>query len=404
MSAPLLLLALLGHAFLWVGFVNRIHGRAWPEWFLRGLMAACGVAFLLIPPAYALWVLPEGGLSLSTWASPAHAIRAGLPYLAVCWTAAAVHLSAWTWRHVLHRPTEALLHESVRPAELGAGGQMETVPFSPPEPPHHPLVYLPLNEILDVAVAERHLEIEHLPAALDGLSIVHLSDVHFTGRVARSWFRQVAECCNRLRPDLVALTGDVIDNMACLDWLPDTLGRLSAPGGVYFILGNHDWRRDWPRIRAAMCACGMISLSGRWLESPFRAARQRILLAGNELPWIVPAADMRSAPPPAREGGPLRILLSHSPDQLPWARHHQFDLMLAGHTHGGQIRFPLIGAVLTPSRVGVRYASGVFHEPPTVMHVTRGVSAELPVRWNCRPEIALLVLRAPVGKSQPRWG
>jgi predicted MPP superfamily phosphohydrolase len=66
---------------------------------------------------------------------------------------------------------------------------------------------------------------------------------------------------------------------------------------------------------------------------------------------------------------------------------------VAGHTHGGQICFPLIGPIHCPSWHGVKYASGVFVEPPTVMHVSRGVSSELPIRLNCRPEVTKLVLR-----------
>ena len=69
--------------------------------------------------------------------------------------------------------------------------------------------------------------------------------------------------------------------------------------------------------------------------------------------------------------------------------------MLAGHTHGGQVRLPWIGAIVAPSRHGVRYASGTFFEPPTVMHVSRGLSAEKPLRWNCAPELTKLTLRSP---------
>jgi predicted MPP superfamily phosphohydrolase len=69
--------------------------------------------------------------------------------------------------------------------------------------------------------------------------------------------------------------------------------------------------------------------------------------------------------------------------------------MLAGHTHGGQIRFPGIGAILAPSRYGVRYAAGTFHLPPVVMHVSRGISGLQPLRFNCLPELTKLVLLAP---------
>ena len=70
------------------------------------------------------------------------------------------------------------------------------------------------------------------------------------------------------------------------------------------------------------------------------------------------------------------------------------DLMLAGHNHGGHIQLPLVGPVFAPSRYGVFYACGTFHHEPTVMHVSRGISGHLPFRWNCRPEMVKLTLRA----------
>lgn len=71
-----------------------------------------------------------------------------------------------------------------------------------------------------------------------------------------------------------------------------------------------------------------------------------------------------------------------------------FDLMLAGHLHGGQFCIPLIGPMLLPSRKGVKFASGTFYTRPTIMHVSRGISAELPLRLNCEPELAQLVLHS----------
>jgi predicted MPP superfamily phosphohydrolase len=119
------------------------------------------------------------------------------------------------------------------------------------------------------------------------------------------------------------------------------------------------------------------------------------LMAGLELPWfgsypIVPAV---SAPSPSARSL-FRVLLSHTPDYLPWARQEQYNLMLAGHNHGGQIRLPGLGALITPSSYGSRYASGLYHEPPTLLHVSRGLSGLPPLRLNCPPEIALLVLQS----------
>jgi predicted MPP superfamily phosphohydrolase len=105
--------------------------------------------------------------------------------------------------------------------------------------------------------------------------------------------------------------------------------------------------------------------------------------------------------PTARADGPLlRVLLAHAPDQIDWAQRHQFDLMLAGHTHGGQIRLPLLGAIVAPSRLGTKFSAGTFYMEPTVMHVSRGVSGLTPLRWNCPPEITRLVLRCGTTDEQ----
>jgi predicted MPP superfamily phosphohydrolase len=88
------------------------------------------------------------------------------------------------------------------------------------------------------------------------------------------------------------------------------------------------------------------------------------------------------------------LLLSHTPDNIHWARTNNIDLMLAGHTHGGQWRFPVLGSVFVPSRYSRKYDCGVFWEPPTFLHVTRGISGREPLRWNCRPEVTWLMLRA----------
>jgi predicted MPP superfamily phosphohydrolase len=78
---------------------------------------------------------------------------------------------------------------------------------------------------------------------------------------------------------------------------------------------------------------------------------------------------------------------------MPWARRHQIDLMLAGHNHGGQIRLPLIGSILVPSRFSRRYDCGTFFEPPTLLHVSRGLGGQHPLRYNCRPEVTRITLR-----------
>ena len=153
-----------------------------------------------------------------------------------------------------------------------------------------------------------------LPPELDGFSIVHLSDLHYTGHLAKGFFEEMARISNDLSPDLVAITGDLVDKDCCIDWLPDTLGRLKARYGVYFIFGNHDLRVDWRRMLRVLDDCGLVYVGGRWLS--IDVSGQRMLLAGNERPWFKPAADPRTFPP--RTEVPVRIILAHSPDQLAW--------------------------------------------------------------------------------------
>ncbi len=219
-----------------------------------------------------------------------------------------------------------------------------------------------------------------------------LSDLHFSGRVGQEFFHEAVRLANELQPDLVALTGDLIDKTRCLSWIAPTLGRLVARYGAYYVLGNHDLRVNVGRLRTELSRAGLIDLGGSWriIEMNGRS----IALAGNELPWIRRATDKSQCPMTAHGGEPFRVLLAHTPDQFAWAHRQGFDLMLAGHTHGGQIRFPVVGPIVAPSRHGVRYAGGTFYEPPTVMHVSRGLSSLMPLRINCRPELTLLVLRA----------
>ena len=230
------------------------------------------------------------------------------------------------------------------------------------------------------------------------MSIVHLSDLHFTGKIGKPFFEEIARMSNALEPEIVALTGDLVDKPPFIDWIPETLGRLKARYGVYFIFGNHDLRVDFRRMQRVMEGCGLVYLGGRWKVVEVRG--QPVLVAGNELPWFKPAADLAACP--ARSEVPFRLLLAHSPDQLPWARKGEGDLMLAGHTHGGQIRLPLIGPVFAPSRDGVQFASGLFYAPPTILNVSRGLSAELPLRMNCTPEIIHLTLHTGAARRSQK--
>jgi len=435
MEPLLLLVALVGHAFLGVAFFDHTHCRAWPRWIVDPLTVLGFTWTLLIPVGFGLG-LARGGLAVLGRGDWTFVASLGRLYLGVCWIAAAAMIARWVRRTLFGRSPAVLRHDRVRsfdlrrasghprfaPGELlgakspgaespgaeslGAKSLSENQLPSPrlrgeglgarglgigSKRDHDFLVRLPGNQMLQLDVAEKAVQVPRLAEALDRLAIVHLSDFHFTGRVGRAYFEEVVRLANQLDPDLVAITGDLVDNSECIDWIPDTLGKLTSRHGTCFILGNHDLYVDTDRLRRTLSEAGLVDLGGRWIE--MRVRGQPVILAGNELPWIPPAADLEHAPPHAPDGGPLRIVLAHTPDQLRWARARDVDLLLAGHTHGGQIRFPLVGPILSATRLGAGYSSGVFHVPPTILHVTRGVSGRFPVRLNCPPEIARLVLR-----------
>ncbi len=249
------------------------------------------------------------------------------------------------------------------------------------------LAKLPYNQQFQLEIVEKSYPFARLPKAWDGLSIVHFSDVHFRGPVSRRYFEEVMAEAAALKGDLIFFTGDLMDHRQCLEWIPSTLGRLSAPLGCFFVLGNHDWYLPvTDEMRRRLQSHGWHDTSGRVIE--FNRGDDRLVIAGTERPWMGTAPDLSGVPADV-----FRIVLSHGPDQIDWAEANRVDLMFAGHTHGGQIRLPILGPVYAPSRYSCRYASGVFYRPPTLMSVTRGISGREPIRYNCRPELTKVILR-----------
>ncbi|HZZ72399.1 MAG TPA: metallophosphoesterase [Pirellulales bacterium] len=382
--AALILFTLFGHAAIWVGLANRLHASLVPNWFNKLASYVCHGMLVLLPmAAAAAWLLMRGGVIPSdSRGESSHWPAVCAAYLDLCWLVGGLYGLWWIMWRLTARVTHRLLPQSTRRVDVSA---------IVPSPAATGLVgklvgLVPGNQVRQIQIEEKELVLPALPRPLDGFSIAHVSDWHLKGRLARSYYEAAVRETNALGCDLIALTGDLFDRAELLSWIPETFAKLRAPQGVYFIFGNHDVRHDLTeKARAELEAAGLIYL-GR--EARTIAVRgQTILLAGNEQPWL-PQAEL---PPSTAD---LRILLAHSPDQFRWARRRQFDLMLAGHTHGGQVRLPLVGAIYSPSWHGVKYAQGTFYTAPTVLHVTRGIGCEVPLRLNCPPEIAKLVLRA----------
>ena len=162
---------------------------------------------------------------------------------------------------------------------------------------------------------------------------------------------------NAPQPDIVAITGDIVERKHCLDWIPDTLGRLRAPAACTTCSAITTRRSTSSRLQSALADAGLIHVGGTCQQVTVRDAP--LILAGNELPWFSPAADMTNCPPHDANGLPLRVLLAHSPDQFDWAQAQR----RRPDARRPQPRRPGSPAArwarsLSPSIHGVRYAAG----------------------------------------------
>lgn len=377
----LLAAALLGHVIFWASLVNRLHGLGIDRRWIDLATMTCGAALGGIPLVVAFYFWRAGGISFEGDLF-GRAIAVYLYLSAVAFLCAAVH------RLLLSMHPErsgALASNHTTRVDLS---QHTLDALAAPGIPRL-MAQIPGNQIFDLHLHEKCIIVPRMPAGRE-LRIVHITDLHMSGRVTKQYFMEIVAAVNRLDADLVLLTGDLVEREACVAWLPETLGALRSKSGVYFVLGNHDLRMDHRKLLDELGRLGLIHVGGTWREAEVGGVR--IVLAGNELPWLGPAPNTALLPPRDEDELPLRIVLAHTPDQFGWAQMHDFDLILAGHNHGGQIRLPWLGPILAPSLSGVRYASGTFVRGNTVMHVGRGTGGLTPFRWNCPPEIALLVL------------
>ncbi len=247
------------------------------------------------------------------------------------------------------------------------------------------------------------IAIADLPSELQGLRIAHLTDIHHGPWLSLGHVRDVVDQANELGADLVLLTGDYVHRSAAYtEPVAAALGELRAPVGVVAVLGNHDWAEG----------------RGVFMQNELR--RRGIRLVDNARLVLTPDRELR---PSATEGlciggvgdlwydrqdydaalGSLpphmpRLLLSHNPDVAEERRlrqsGHRVDLILCGHTHGGQVRVPGLGTPVIPSRYGQKYASGLVRGPLCQVFISTGVGvALLPIRLGVPPEIALIELR-----------
>lgn len=271
-------------------------------------------------------------------------------------------------------------------------------------------------DTFDLELVEMKVNVPGLPKELSSYRVGFLTDLHLGISLPSEFISQAVNVINQAQVDLVLLGGDYI-------WLPDTrigrgmsirrnfdLGPIEKPGlardifallakllsglrardGIYAVLGNHDRWIDPQGCEAELSAYGINFLTNRSVE--VRHGDARLTVTGTDDFWTgLPRLNL----PPKKAPGEARLILSHNPDFFSYllrAGSMEFDLGLSGHTHGGQIRLPLLGA-MKYNVMDRRLREGLFSEGQRNVYTSRGLGfIEVPYRFNCRPEATVITL------------
>jgi uncharacterized protein len=257
--------------------------------------------------------------------------------------------------------------------------------------------------LLQAAVVEAHqfeitrplIQLSKLPRAFDGLRLAQLSDLHHSPFLGEAEIVEAVRHTNALQPDLIVLTGDYISHSR--DYIPGcarALSELRAPLGVFAVLGNHDHWTDGARMAEALCAADIRVLINEHVSLE-RGGAQIKLLGIDDL--LVKRGDLAQAVA-GTSRGETRILLSHNPTIIREAARAGIDLVLSGHTHGGQINWRLLTGRPEKrrwlQRRSRRFMRGHAQLGETQLYVNRGLGTVVaPLRYGCAPEITLMELQ-----------
>lgn len=254
-----------------------------------------------------------------------------------------------------------------------------------------------LFEPRHVIVEKKTVAINNLPHVFEGFKICQITDVHHSSFVGLRFIEKVVDKANNLKPDLMVLTGDYIDgSRKYIVPAVSALCKLNAPYGALAVLGNHDHWEDAELTKDAFSKYHVPVITN---EHRFIEIKDRAICVGGVGDLYEDKQDLKAAFSGVPSDIP-RILLSHNPDYAEvMPKSERVDLVLSGHTHGGQIRIPFSIAPVTMSRYGQKYIGGLVKLANTQVYVSRGIGVVgLPIRFNCPPELALITLTRGIQK------
>lgn len=235
------------------------------------------------------------------------------------------------------------------------------------------------------------ISLARLPGAFDGLTIVHLSDLHFGPYVSYEHLERAMAMTNALKPEAIVVTGDFVNSSwRYIEPCAELLGRLRAPLGVFAVMGNHDYWVGYLKLLLDSLKRNGVTLL-RNQAVPFTRGRSTMYLVGLDDLWMQ-LVDLRRALSSVPRSA-CQVALMHEPDFADTCAQAEVDLQLSGHSHGGQVRLPFLGPLVLP-RFAKKYPMGLARAGNfTQVYTTRGVGVLPPaIRINCPPEITHLTL------------
>jgi len=246
----------------------------------------------------------------------------------------------------------------------------------------------------DFRVREIDVPIPDLPHDLDGLRILQLSDIHLSAFLGEADLARVVDAAVETRPHLAVITGDLISARGDpLDACIRQLARVKADAGVFGCMGNHErYARVEAYTEQAAARVGIRFLRGH--AEPLRFGDSLLNLAGVDHQSKAGGKRYLVGAEKLVQPGAVNILLSHNPDVFPVAAAQGYNLMLAGHTHGGQVTVEILDQAINPARFFTPYVYGLYRAGGAAAYVTRGIGTiGIPARIGAPPEISVLRLR-----------
>jgi predicted MPP superfamily phosphohydrolase len=252
------------------------------------------------------------------------------------------------------------------------------------------------SDTFTLRTKETELRVRNLPGELDGFRIVQIADLQADGRTNGSKLQAYVDLVNRLEPDIILFGGDLVTGGTdYIETGAEAMSRMQSKHGVYACLGDHDFFSNSEKVSRSLKENGIMLLDNVAKSVPVGSTQLALTGITNTYRTRLTTATLDTVEQ-GRPQGPVNILLTHQPSEwlVAYAAEHGYDLFVAGHTHGGQIVFPLPGFLLTGSSFETRYVTGFYKAGAMLVSINNGLGLTLaPIRYQAPAEVTVITLR-----------